>query len=373
MAKISILMPACNMEKYIRECMDSVVGQTLEDIEIIVVNDGSSDSTPSILDEYAEKDSRVQVIHKVNTGYGHSMNTALDRATGEYIGIIETDDFADPEMFETMYSAAIEHDADVVKTNYYDYYAMTPEKTGKVSNVNRVKYIGEPFCPEDDKEVFNVIPSIWSAIYRRSLIEENGIRFTETPGASYQDTAFAFKIWASAGRVLLLDDAFLHYRRDNESSSVNNPGKVFCVCDEIAEMNDFLDRNPEKKAKFEDALSVRTYRIYRWNLRRLGLEYKFAFLLRMSATLRELIDQGKLREDMLTPAMWKDAVKIAEDPQQYFRGICKKQLKGYSNINEVLEDNEKLRKKLREIRESESYKIGRRITALPRAVRKMMK
>ena len=101
MIKVSILMPACNVEKFLRECMDSVVGQTLKDIEIICIDDGSKDSTGDILDDYAEQDERVKVIHKPNSGYGHSMNVGLQHATGEYIGIIETDDFADLDMFES--------------------------------------------------------------------------------------------------------------------------------------------------------------------------------------------------------------------------------------------------------------------------------
>lgn len=92
MAKVSILMPACNVEKFLKECMDSVVNQTLKDIEIICIDDGSRDSTGNILDEYAQKDNRIKVIHKANSGYGHSMNVGLQNATGEYIGIIETDD-----------------------------------------------------------------------------------------------------------------------------------------------------------------------------------------------------------------------------------------------------------------------------------------
>ena len=363
-------MPACNVEKYIRECMDSVVGQTLQDIEIIVVNDGSSDSTPAILDEYAAADPRVQVVHKVNTGYGHSMNVALSKATGEYIGIVETDDFIDASMFETMYAAAKEHDADVVKTNYSEYYSNYPEKCKLVRNVDRVGVLNEPVSPQDHPQIFEMYPSIWSGIYRHDLLEKNGIRFTETPGASYQDTGFAFKVWASAERVVLLEDAFLHYRKDNESSSINNPGKVFCVCDEIAAIEEFLGKDPAKQAKFEDIKNVRMFRIYNWNLGRLGLEYKYAFLNRMAETLRSLRDSGKIREDMFTDKEWAQISAIIKDHQKYFREILSKELKGKSSVREVLEENAELRKKLKSIRNSGSYKIGRKITSVPRAIRK---
>ena len=129
MTKVSILMPACNVEKFLRECMDSVVGQTLKDIEIICIDDGSKDSTGDILDEYAEQDDRIKVIHKPNSGYGHSMNVGLQNATGEYVGIIETDDFADPDMFEKLYEVAKRTDADVVKSNYYTYVSQPEPKS----------------------------------------------------------------------------------------------------------------------------------------------------------------------------------------------------------------------------------------------------
>ena len=130
MAKVSILMPACNVEKFLKECMDSVVNQTLKDIEIICIDDGSRDSTGNILDEYAQKDNRIKVIHKANSGYGHSMNVGLQNATGEYIGIIETDDFADLNMFDELYKAAKENHADVVKSNYYSYVSQPePQST----------------------------------------------------------------------------------------------------------------------------------------------------------------------------------------------------------------------------------------------------
>ena len=103
MAKISVIVPVYNAEKYLRQCLDSIVSQTLRDIEIICVNDGSTDASLSILEEYAAKDSRIVVISKPNAGYGHSMNMGLDKATGEYMGIVDADDYILPTMYETLY------------------------------------------------------------------------------------------------------------------------------------------------------------------------------------------------------------------------------------------------------------------------------
>ena len=108
--KVSVVIPVYNVERYLRQCLDSVINQTLKEIEIIIVNDGSKDSSLSIIKEYAAADNRITVIDKPNGGYGESMNRGFDKATGEYIGIIESDDYAELDMFEKLYATACEHD-----------------------------------------------------------------------------------------------------------------------------------------------------------------------------------------------------------------------------------------------------------------------
>ena len=119
MAIVSVITPIYNVERYLPECLDSLLSQTLEDIEFICVNDGSTDGSGEILRSYAARDPRIIVIEKENSGYGASMNVGLDAASGEYIGIVESDDFASPEMFETLYQLAVDHgQPDIVKSNY---------------------------------------------------------------------------------------------------------------------------------------------------------------------------------------------------------------------------------------------------------------
>ena len=120
--KVTVVVPIYNVEKYLRQCLDSIVNQTLKDIEIIFVDDGSTDSSQKIIQAYMDKDSRVKVITKPNSGYGNSMNRGFDMAEGEYIGIVESDDYADPEMFEEMYNVDSSNQLDVVKSGFYYYY-----------------------------------------------------------------------------------------------------------------------------------------------------------------------------------------------------------------------------------------------------------
>jgi len=109
MPNISIILPIYNVDSYLRECLDSIINQTLKDIEIICVNDDLKDNSLSIMQEHAEKDSRIKIISKPNSGYGHTMNVGIDAATGKYIGIVEPDDYVQLDMYETLYNLAEKH------------------------------------------------------------------------------------------------------------------------------------------------------------------------------------------------------------------------------------------------------------------------
>ncbi|HIU73272.1 MAG TPA: glycosyltransferase family 2 protein [Candidatus Aphodousia faecipullorum] len=272
--KISILIPCCNVEQYVGQCVESVLRQTLSDIEVICINDGSKDNTLSILYDFEKKDHRIRIINKSNSGYGDSMNRALALAKGEYVGIVESDDFVDEGMFQALYEVANREDAEIVRSCYFEY-------KGGVDT-----YVGNDWVPKNrthnpnvETAAFLQAPAIWSAIYRRSWLEKEDIRFLPTPGASYQDTSFAFKCYACCERFHMLDRAFLHYRLDNQSSSVNNPGKVMCVCDEWREIYRFVRKNKRRHAHLYSLLPYMQYGTYKWNFERLSGTLKYKFLL----------------------------------------------------------------------------------------------
>ena len=125
---VSVLVPIYNVERYLRECLNSLISQTLEDIEIICIDDGSTDGSLGIVREFQSRDARIKVITKPNSGYGNSMNRGLDAATGKYIGIVESDDFAETTMFEDMVALAEANNADVVKTNFFTHFYIRLKK-----------------------------------------------------------------------------------------------------------------------------------------------------------------------------------------------------------------------------------------------------
>ncbi len=325
MAKVSIVIPIYNVERYLRQCLDSVVNQTLRDIEIICVNDGSKDSSLDIIMEYVSKDERVKVIDKPNSGYGNSMNRGFDMATGEYIGIVESDDYADPEMFEKLYNCAKENDLDVVKSGFY-YYFSVPEEVNNPAPIASYVMCQKVFCPTTDFkslreqiDFFNIKPTIWSAIYRKDFIRENNIRFNETPGASFQDTSFNFKVWALAKRVKLMEECFLHYRQDNEGSSINSASKVFCVCDEYREIEAFLESHPTIKAKLDVVKNKLKYNTYIWNYERLSEEKALEFLAVASEEFARDMLNGICVKDAYPWYKWNNLNFIIEDYEGYHK------------------------------------------------------
>ena len=122
MPKVSIVVPIYNVERYLRKCLDSIRNQTLKDIEIICVDDGSTDSSGIILDEYARQDSRFCIVHKKNEGYGKAMNVGIGLATAPYVGVVESDDWIEPDMYENMLTLMEMQKVDALKTDFYRFY-----------------------------------------------------------------------------------------------------------------------------------------------------------------------------------------------------------------------------------------------------------
>lgn len=238
---VSILVPVCNVEKFLDKCLKSIIKQSLKNIEIICINDGSKDNSLKIIEFYAQKDNRIKIINKDNSGYGDSMNKGLVMAKGDYIGIVESDDFVDSNMFEVLYQYAQEYQADIVKSSF-NFYWNNPEKI-VYNNSFDIDKASIDFEVNKNK-LIRSIPSIWAAIYKREWLINENIKFLDTPGASYQDMSFHFKTSCLAKSIVLLPEAYLYYRQDNPNSSVKLAGfdKVFALHRELDEIRNFIEK-----------------------------------------------------------------------------------------------------------------------------------
>ncbi|MCL2631613.1 MAG: glycosyltransferase [Coriobacteriia bacterium] len=314
---ISILIPIFNAEEFLVECLDSVVNQKLTDFEAICINDGSTDSSREIIEQYLQADSRFRVIDKPNSGYGASLNRGLNEARGKYIAILESDDFYDLQILQKLYNSITQFDAQVAKANCYLYWSGPPKKNTFNHLVPRKQY-AKLINPQVNHEIFYLQPSVWSALYSRDFLNDNDVRFLETPGASYQDTGFAFKVWFSATKVVYLPEALLHYRQDNMGSSINSPGKVYCVVDEHSEMDRYISSRP-----IPDWLpGVKTkmkYDTYLWNYERLAEEFKLEFLQHMAKELAEAEQLGQLDWSLFKEWQHADLQTILTSCEEYHR------------------------------------------------------
>ena len=247
------------------------------------------------------------------------MNRGLKAARGEYIGIVESDDFADKNMFERLYAIAKEHDVDVVKSNFYTHATIeNPEEDRFVESLKGCPY-DRVFSPLDEQDVFSPSPAIWSALYRRAFLEDKKISFSETPGASFQDTSFNFKVLASAGRVYLTKDAFLHYRIDNENSSVKSLSKVFCICEEYEEIWRFARANAGIFSRLKTRIPQVQFNGYLWNLGRLTPALQHDFYARFVKEYRAFETAGLLDKASFGDSEWKSVCEILLDSEGYFR------------------------------------------------------
>lgn len=322
MPEISIIVPAFNVAEFLEKCLDSLLVQSLHDIEIICINDGSADKTAEILNAYQSKDSRIKVIHKDNSGYGHSMNVGLKTAAGNYIGIVEPDDFVANDMFEKLHHLAMKHDADVVKSDFFYYFTRENQvrTAGKISRSLADKVITAKEFPQ----ILKIMPSIWSAIYRREFLEKHQIKFLETPGASYQDTSFAFKTLALADRIVFTPEAYLYYRQDNENSSVHSVKKVFHICREYDELTDFLSRHPEVKSYANAYKLIKQYRAYLWNVKRIDPEFRDQFIEVFADSFEKFHRNGELNGTFFSKVNKKEVHLLINDRKK-FRMWCDKE------------------------------------------------
>lgn len=221
--KVSVIVPVFKVERYLVQCLNSIVNQTLEDIEIIIVDEGLHDRCREIIDYFEAHDPRIVAPHQNNGGYGASCNLGFQLAKGEYIAIVESDDYIEPNMYEEMYNYAKQLDADVVKTPYKEFYA-----DGTKKDCNYRKYMqevtpsGKCFSMKEFGEMLCIHASLWAAIYKTEYIKKNNIQFIKAKGGAYVDVGFRIDTLINTDKIAWLDKPYYNYRVDSEGSTTNN-------------------------------------------------------------------------------------------------------------------------------------------------------
>ena len=216
---LSIIIPAFNIEQYISRALDSLINQSYKNIEIIVVNDGSTDSTGDIIDSYVKKDNRIKVIHKNNEGVSIARNTGIHLAKGDYIGFVDGDDTVDDDMFETLIQNAINYNADI---SHCGYKMVFPSRTDYYYNTGDIVIQDNQEGLKDLLKADRVEPGLWNKIYKSSLFED--IRLNEN--IKYNEDLLAnFYLFKKATKSVFYDKCFYNYMIRKGSAATKQVSK----------------------------------------------------------------------------------------------------------------------------------------------------
>lgn len=285
MTKLSVIIPIYNTAAYLRRCLDSVTNQTIRDIEIILATDGP-ETCDRICNEYAAKDSRIKIISHPGS-YGKAVNQGIEIASGEYIGIVESDDWIVPEMYKKLYSKATISKAEIVKAGYYRSYDHNPCESYITIDVGN-----SAFHISQHPELLYFQASIWDAIYKKSFLERNNIRLPETRGLSFIDTPFHMETLLKASLCVILNEPLYFYYQDNPSQSIKDNT---AICDVIFADHYFIKRIKKnntliKNYRKEIIIAIATH--FYWNFQRLNVsEKKKKFCIKAARYLKKLKTQ----------------------------------------------------------------------------------
>lgn len=318
MPKVSVIVPIYNVEKYLEKCINSLLSQTLEDIQIILVNDGSKDNSGNIAKEY-EKNNKDRVIYveKENGGLSDARNYGIKYATGDFIAFLDSDDYIEKNAYEEMYNKAIEENADYVECDFIWEFP------------NKIR-VDKQYPYKNKKEMLSFVRVVaWNKLIKRQLIIDNNLEFPK--GLRYEDVEFTYKLIPFINKFAYVDKPFIHYvQREGSIANVQNErtAEIFTVLDNVIE---FYKKN-------------NIYEKYRDEL-----EYNYARYLLCSSLKRMCkIKDKTIREKLLTESWerlnsnfpnWKEnvilkAVNIGKN--KYMRTVNKSTYKIYSKILEII-------------------------------------
>lgn len=318
MPKVSIIVPVYNVEKYIDKCLKSLVEQTLDDIEIIVVNDGSTDDSKKVIDNYIERyPEKIVYLEKKNGGLSDARNYGMPYAKGEYIAFLDSDDYVEKDTYEKMYELAKKENSDMVECDFYWEYP------NKIKKDIGVIYSGQHEMLE------NVRVVAWNKLIKREILEISKIQFPK--GYRYEDVEFTYKLIPYLNKVSFVKEFLIHYiqRPDSISNSQNKRTKeIFDVLEHVLDF--YKEKNIYEKYKDE-------------------LEYTYTRYLLCSSLLRMVkIDDKKIRQECLNAAWenlntkfpnWKNNIilmKRKTGKDKYMKTVNKVTFKLYCKVFRII-------------------------------------
>ncbi len=324
--KVSVIVPVYKVEKYLVKCIESIINQTLEEIEIIIVDEGEKDRCREIIDFYESADKRIIAPHKKNGGYGASCNLGIGMAKGEYIIIVESDDYIEKEMCEELYDYAKLLDADVVKTPYYEVYNDGYRQNccyrNKMLNVTPQ---GKCFSMKEFGSMLEIHASLWSGIYKTEYMKKNNILFVAAKGGAYVDVGFRIDTLINTDKIAWLNKPYYNYRVDSEGSTTNN-FKISPMIQRWKEVHESFKKNQSDYDNYYGKYLIRdeylntlgwlkTIKYTKQDIENLRYNYSFV----TEETVNKTDSLNKEQKEMI--------LAFKQNPKEFFNKIKKEKIK----------------------------------------------
>lgn len=340
--KISVIMPALNVARYISECVESVLNQTMSDIEIIIVDAGSTDGTLEIIKEYAEHDSRIRIVNSEKKSYGYQVNLGIQMSTGRYVGIIETDDVIELDMYEYLYS--------LIEDSKCNYVKGTAEAFWDLPIIGRESSTIEMFKSNeyDEHGIITINPSnnpqlllkdrfLWNGLYESEFIKR--IRLNETAGAAFQDIGFLVQVFTMARKAVYSDRLVHHYRQDNTSASGFST-KCFTYLNQEYNYVESIVENRDKKwkqyvyGKLVYQLKGRFLQMAMAKVEWKDVAKDVEFLVNK---VKNAIEEGLITKSLMEETMWEFALLLVDNAEQLYENGKNAYAKNEENVILILE------------------------------------
>ena len=297
----------------------------MEDIEVICVDADSIDGTHEILERYARSDSRVRLFRDDKRSTGYAKNLGIDMARGEYVGIVEPDDYIEKDMYERLYKAAIADKADVVKCDYSVYVTLdnrhffVPKKLA----FNSSDY-GVLMNPQETLKPFGWEMYTWAGIYRTDFLREKGIRHHETKGAAYQDIGFWFQCFAESERVKLIPGTGYFYCQDNPEASVKAIDRLVRGFDELKWIKDFYVKDEARWKYLQQAWGNEVLRFTELTANNLYNKSLEEFVYLAHEMIKNLSIDNEYRNCIFRPEGYGKIVELINTPQKFVNAYKEK-------------------------------------------------
>lgn len=316
--RVSVLLLVRESDQELLRCLKSLSNQILDDMEVLCLVSVPENETEiyqnqiSILNDFAKKDSRIRVVRTKMTDYGIIMNAGIKIAKGEYLGIIDTDDFIDPEMYIELFALAKKHDADIVRSNYFEYLNETDRlhESFLLEDADKLKN------PEEDTSIFYQPPILGCGLYRRSFLVDKKLTFFNSLSSKPQDASYNFKLLSSTDKLVLTNKAYLHHQ-ENDTQSIIKTEEMYLINMEYAETEKFLKSRGswDTYGKLFEAVKFASYFLNMLRLEDKNLE---PYALRTRAEFHDAEDRDYIDKKYFPKEHWKTLQSILKYPPSIF-------------------------------------------------------